>query len=157
MSARRLLLDTNTILHVTRGKAVGRWLLQEVPELDVPGQCLTSRVVHGELWCFVTRAQAKGQPWGERKIRRLRDILAEIPTVELHDPGVVEYYAAVTAFTEVSHKPAKPMGKNDLWIAACAIASKATILTGDDDFDHLGDMKVAVSKYNTTKITAGNA
>lgn len=29
------------------------------------------------------------------------------------------------------------MGKNDLWIAATALAEGATILTADQDFDHL--------------------
>ena len=29
------------------------------------------------------------------------------------------------------------MGKNDIWIAATAHASKATLLSTDKDFDHL--------------------
>ena len=29
------------------------------------------------------------------------------------------------------------MGKNDLWIAATAMATGATLLTTDKDFDHL--------------------
>lgn len=29
------------------------------------------------------------------------------------------------------------MGKNDLWIAACAKAAGATLLTTDNDFTHL--------------------
>jgi tRNA(fMet)-specific endonuclease VapC len=29
------------------------------------------------------------------------------------------------------------MGKNDLWIAACAQAAGATLLTTDNDFSHL--------------------
>lgn len=29
------------------------------------------------------------------------------------------------------------MGKNDLWIAACAKAASATLLTTDKDFSHL--------------------
>jgi hypothetical protein len=29
------------------------------------------------------------------------------------------------------------MGKNDLWIAACAAAADAFLLSTDDDFEHL--------------------
>ena len=29
------------------------------------------------------------------------------------------------------------MGKNDLWIAATAFVTKATLLTTDKDFDHM--------------------
>jgi predicted nucleic acid-binding protein len=32
---------------------------------------------------------------------------------------------------------ARNMGKNDLWIAATALATKATLITTDKDFDHL--------------------
>lgn len=32
---------------------------------------------------------------------------------------------------------AQNMGKNNLWIAACALATGATLLTTDKDFDHL--------------------
>lgn len=34
-------------------------------------------------------------------------------------------------------KPARPMGKNGLWIAATARVTGATLLTTDADFDHL--------------------
>ncbi len=34
-------------------------------------------------------------------------------------------------------KPARSMGKNDLWIAATAHASGAVLVTTDRDFDHL--------------------
>ncbi len=33
--------------------------------------------------------------------------------------------------------PGRPMGKNDLWIAATAKVSGLTLLTTDADFDHL--------------------
>ena len=34
------------------------------------------------------------------------------------------------------------MGKNDLWIGACASASQATLITLDGDFQHLVGKKV---------------
>jgi len=35
---------------------------------------------------------------------------------------------------------ARNMGKNDLWIAATAYVTEATLLTMDKDFEHLKDV-----------------
>ena len=40
---------------------------------------------------------------------------------------------------------ARNMGKNDLWIAACAKAAGATLLTTDKDFNHLEETMVSVA------------
>ena len=34
-------------------------------------------------------------------------------------------------------KPARPMGQNDIWIAATATTLDAWLMTTDEDFDHL--------------------
>jgi predicted nucleic acid-binding protein len=75
-----------------------------------------------------------------------------IATIELSDPGVVAAYAEIVAFTEIRCKPARPMTKNDLWIAAAARIAKASILTSDKDFDHLQPMGVQVVAYDTNTI-----
>lgn len=41
---------------------------------------------------------------------------------------------------------ARNMGKNDLWIAATAAMSEATLLTTDNDFDHLDGHYFKVEK-----------
>lgn len=55
-------------------------------------------------------------------------------TVELQHPSVIEAYVAVDDYSQTS---GRPMGQNDLWIAAYAKASGATLLTTDTDFGHL--------------------
>jgi predicted nucleic acid-binding protein len=44
---------------------------------------------------------------------------------------------------------ARIMGKNDLWIAATAFVTKSTLLTTDDDFDHLDPQFIDVVKLKT--------
>lgn len=40
------------------------------------------------------------------------------------------------------------MGKNDLWIAAAAHVTGATLLTTDADFDHLRDRFVTLERID---------
>ena len=47
---------------------------------------------------------------------------------------IVRAYAPIDVF---SHSQGIDMGKNDLWIAATASVTGATLLTTDKDFDHL--------------------
>ncbi len=152
---RTLLLDTNTILYLARNQKVGRWLVGNYALLGSLTRCVTCRVVHGEMRCFLTRAKAKGQAWGERKSSHMLAMLDQIPTVELNDPGVVDAYAELVAYTEVVRKPARPMGKNDLWIAAAVKVSGATLLTSDPDFDHLHPHYITVEKYDPRMHTKG--
>jgi len=37
--------------------------------------------------------------------------------------------------------------KNDLWIAATALVTKAELITADSDFDHLDDVFFRVNKF----------
>ncbi len=152
---RTILLDTNTVLHLARNQKVGQWLVGHYALLGSPTRCLTCRVVHGEMRSFLTRAKAKGQPWSERKAGNMLAMLDQMPTVELDDPGVLNAYADLVAYTEVICKPARPMGKNDLWIAAAAKVTKATLLTGDGDFDHLHNTQITVEKYDSQAIMKG--
>ena len=56
--------------------------------------------------------------------------------VDINHPSVID--AVELDMVSQSHPDgACNMGKNDLWIAACAKASGATLLTTDNDFTHL--------------------
>jgi predicted nucleic acid-binding protein len=41
------------------------------------------------------------------------------------------------------------MGKNDIWIAATAKVADATLLSIDNDFNHLNKTFIKVRKYNS--------
>lgn len=123
------LLDTSILVHVLRRDDLGRHLVegealrarQEVPLLPV--------VCVGEILSL-----GKQFGWGEQKLKTLRELLAELVIVDINSEPVLTAYAEIDAWCRQSGK--RP-GKNDLWIAATAVATDATLLTSDKDFDPL--------------------
>jgi tRNA(fMet)-specific endonuclease VapC len=57
--------------------------------------------------------------------------------ISISEPTIVNNYAKINYFSEKIVKPARPMGQNDIWIAATAATLGAWLMTTDDDFDHL--------------------
>jgi tRNA(fMet)-specific endonuclease VapC len=92
-------------------------------------------------------ALAEKNGWGDRKRTRLEDVLNRIPTLGVNKPTILAAYAQIDAWTHGAlvnsprdappPKPAVSMSQNDLWIAATAHASGATLLSTDTDFRHL--------------------
>lgn len=134
---RRLVLDTNIVLGVLKDAPY----VAEVERragLSHPDTVSSISIVSvGEI-----RSLAYQWGWGERKLKRLADHLAALPVAGLSDP-IVERYAQIDAFSQgrLRDRPlegsARNMGKNDLWIAATASVTQATLVTTDKDFDHL--------------------
>jgi predicted nucleic acid-binding protein len=77
--------------------------------------------------------------------------------IPIEAKDIVDVYAEIDAFSKnkLPNKPlpvgmsARNMGKNDLWIAATAFVTKSTLLTTDDDFDHLDHQFIDVVKLKT--------
>ena len=139
---RSFILDTGVLLGLTRR---AQWARRAFDRLELNGPettVFTSVVCHGEML-----ALAEKNGWGEPKRRELGGVLAGLPQVDISKCDVLKAYALVDAWTQGSPvaapndapppKPAKPMSKNDLWIAATAHASGAVLVTTDKDFDHL--------------------
>jgi predicted nucleic acid-binding protein len=67
---------------------------------------------------------------------------------------VIYRYAEIDAFSQCrlvgknTDFTARNMGKNDLWIAATASVLDATLLTTDNDFDHLQNEFLQVAKVD---------
>lgn len=103
---------------------------------------LTSAICRGELL-----ALAEKNGWGPKRRTRLETVLDSIPTLDINRPPILSAYAQIDAWThgkavDTPHrtpppKPAVSMSQNDLWIAASAHASGATLLSTDTDFRHL--------------------
>ncbi len=79
-------------------------------------------------------ALARKFNWGQKKLDSLQDMLDELVWIDINRREVVSAYAEIDHFSEAQ---GFKMGKNDVWIAATAKASGATLLTTDPDFDHL--------------------
>lgn len=102
---------------------------------------IISIVTAAELYALATKNN-----WGDKRITALTNFLDALVIVDISDWRLVDLYAQIDAFSQnklphTNQFSARNMGKNDLWIAATAALTKATLLTSDHDFDHLaGEM-----------------
>ena len=75
----------------------------------------------------------------------LRNTLAYHLIYPIRTRTIIDAYAKIDAYSQgkLASKPlplnmsARNMGKNDIWIAATAHVTQATLLTTDKDFNHL--------------------
>jgi len=124
-----LILDTNIVIHLVRGNAVGQAVDSRFGLRARPERPLISVVTLGEALAF-----ARQRSWGADRIARLREVLRELVPVNISSQPVLDRYAEIDAFLRQS---GRAVSDNDVWIAACASAADATLLTTDRDFDPL--------------------
>ncbi|MBB6051357.1 type II toxin-antitoxin system VapC family toxin [Armatimonas rosea] len=123
-----LLLDTNILIHGARRSDVWAQIVSLCdPMLALPIP-LVHIVSHGESLSF-----AEQRSWGEERRKQLTYLLGYFEMITI-DPLDLDSYALLDSY---SRRKGFRMGKNDLWIAAAAHTSGATIVTTDRDFDHL--------------------
>lgn len=132
MSQRVYLLDTSVILPLVRGNALGKHIDRRFGLQASAQRPFVSVVSLGEV-----RALAKRNDWGETKLRSLSNALDNLVVVDINHPSVIDAYVELDLASQSHPDGARNMGKNDLWIAACAKAAGATLLTTDNDFTHL--------------------
>lgn len=139
------LLDTGMMLGFVRGASWAARVRAEYGFGDPETMIVTSVICQGELL-----ALSEKRGWGEENRTKLAETLNSVPTLDINKQPILKAYALIDAWTHGKPvaspwnapppKPARPMGKNDLWIAATAHASDAILLTTDTDFDHLDDV-----------------
>jgi tRNA(fMet)-specific endonuclease VapC len=122
------LLDTNVVLAPVRGKALGAYINRTFGLTT--GRPLISVVTHGEV-----RVLAGRTGWPEAKQAALQNALDALVTVDINIAGVIDAYVEFEFYSQQYPTGARNMGKNDLWIAATAKASGATLLTTAKDLD----------------------
>lgn len=123
------LLDTNIIVHLIRGSAVGKSIDAEFGLRSTMTQSVISVVTVGEMY-----ALARWWSWGPGKQALIDKLLSQVVWVDINHPDILNAYGELY---DLSLRAGRPMGENDLWIAATARVSGATLLTADRDFDHL--------------------
>lgn len=127
-SLRKLfLLDTGIVLHAVRGS--GLWLHVDATfQLrHQPYRPLISAITVGEALALAAR-----NGWGEEKRRKLESLLRELVILDINVEAILRAYADLDLATR-----RRPIGDNDLWIAATACATGAHLITTDTDFDVL--------------------
>lgn len=123
------LLDTNILVLLIRGKAVGQAVARNFGLLAGSVRSLISVVTVGEM-----KALVRKWGWGPQKVAALDQLLGRVIWVDINHPDVLSAYADLD---HTSSLTGRNMGKNDLWIAATAKVCGVPLLTTDGDFDHL--------------------
>ena len=145
----RFLLDTNILLHYIRKSEIAQKVDVLYAPLASANEPFVSVVSIGEL-----ESIALQNKWGEKKRKQLANLLNEVLVTDIYVKQVIHAYAEIDTFSQNKHaeKPlllsARNMGKNDLWIAATASVLGATLLTTDNDFDHLDKVFLGLGKIN---------
>lgn len=132
-------IDTNVLLEYIRDSPLGQaaWALGEIEapstEAFIPGVCA------GELLAIRERSD-----WGPEKRAIQERLFRDYAVTEIAQPRILLSYARIQCWTQGVPVPApkqapppkqsRPMGKNDLWIAATVHASGGALLTADKGF-----------------------
>ena len=124
-----LLLDTNVVVQVCRGKETGERIDKAYGLRSRPERPLISVITVGECLAF-----AKHRRWGDAKMATLREMLAEFVVVDIISRDVLERYAEIHAMGIDS---GWNLSDNDTWIAATASVTSAVLLTTDKDFERV--------------------
>jgi tRNA(fMet)-specific endonuclease VapC len=135
----RYVLDTNIILQYLRESALSVYIDKQFNPLNsIVNDAIISVVTIGEI-----KSIAKINHWGKKKLNKIELLCEELLITDINSEDLLERYAEIDAFSQgkLIDRPlsisARNMGKNDLWIAATASILDATLLTTDQDFNHL--------------------
>ncbi len=139
MSERLYLLDTNIVLALVRGQELGRHIASTFALTSSKQRAFICVVTHAEV-----RVLARRSGWGDAKLAALQVALDGLVTLDINVKEVIDAYVTIDLFSQRHPEGARNMGKNDLWIAACAKAAGATLLTTDRDFEHLAPAMLSV-------------
>jgi tRNA(fMet)-specific endonuclease VapC len=127
----RYLLDTNICIYIKNHRPAE--VLARFSKLP-PGKVAMSAVTYGELCCG---AKKSSKPKETRQI--LEHLISLIPVLPL-DESVSMHYGKIRQQLQAS---GKPIGNNDLWIAAHALAGKLILVTNNlAEFERVPGLKV---------------
>jgi predicted nucleic acid-binding protein len=129
------LLDTNAISALMRADARTESWLSSVRVDDRVVMCTIAR---GEILFGLARL-APGRRRAELEAKA-QNLFAALPCEPI-PPGAGDFYARLK-ITRQSR--GQPLDENDLWIAATALAIKATLVSRDTDFQGIEGLAVAV-------------
>ncbi len=127
----RYLLDTNICIYIKNHRPAE--VLARFSKLPL-GKVAMSAITYGEL-CF--GAEKSSKPKETRQI--LEHLIALIPVLPL-DATASMHYGKIRQQLQTS---GKPIGNNDLWIAAHALAGKLILVTNNvAEFKRVPGLKV---------------
>jgi tRNA(fMet)-specific endonuclease VapC len=113
------MLDTNICIYIAKHQPPQ---VKSRFERFQPGQLIMSVVTCGELHFGSSKSSQS-----DRAMFMLKELIQDIP-VEPLDYAAGQAYGEIRAALE---KRGRPIGNNDLWIAAHAMASRVTLVTNN--------------------------
>ncbi|MDA0346273.1 MAG: PIN domain-containing protein [Verrucomicrobia bacterium] len=147
--APRFIFDTDVLVHYLRGKKAGLAIEQEFHFQKTGFRPIVSVVTVGELLAF-----SRNLKWGENKRGALERLRQQMYILDISRTEILETYAELSSNAKnrgwsIFHK------KNDLWIAATAVASGLSLITCDKkDFKNFSDrINLVILDADTGKIT----
>jgi tRNA(fMet)-specific endonuclease VapC len=152
MSDALYLLDTNIILALARGKGLAQDIEDRFRLASAKDRPLISVVTHGEMHVLARR-----NVWGARKVAALQVALNNLVTIPLNSVAVLDAYVEIDIYSCNWPAGSRTMGKNDLWIAACASAGGAELITTDKDFVHLDPELLTVHYVDQDAVKSSGA
>lgn len=144
------MLDTNTLVYCLHQNPLFDRIEQEQGLDQDDALVMVSVMTVAEL-----RALTLKLGWGAAKVKVLDRMLGEFLVVDITHGNneLVNAYARIDAFSQGKLKDmplgmsSRNMAKNDLWIAATAHVTRATLVTSDGDFTHLDGHFVKLASY----------
>ena len=136
----RFLLDTNIVLHYVRGDALHRLIERIYALLSAQNTLYISVVTVGEI-----RVLARTLGWGREKRVAMERFLQNFNQIPIPFGSILGDYVDIATFCRQN---GRVLSKNDLWIAATARATGATLLTTDRDFEILAPDFIACQWIN---------
>ncbi len=147
-----VIYDTNIWLYLLRVRTTLAHIQRQTPyEFGSDGLVIVPFAVKAELESMSLQFN-----WGATKRQQLQDYL-QYKTIVQSNSEIIRFYAQIDAFsqgrlpTQPTGLSARNMGKNDLWIAATAVAAKALLITTDSDFDHLNGQIFGHAEFRVLK------
>lgn len=144
------LLDTNIMIaYLREPNSTQEYVDKNFAPLEISNDAIISVVTIGEI-----KTIALKNNWGEKRIEKIEILLNQVTVADINSEDVINRYAEIDAFSQgrldgkQSNFTARNLGKNDLWIAATASVLDATLLTTDNDFDHLQNEFLQVAKID---------
>jgi tRNA(fMet)-specific endonuclease VapC len=116
----RYMLDTNMCIYIAKHRPPA---VRDRFERLKPGQLVMSAITYGELSYGASKSNQRVQA-----LTQLEELVQDVPVVEL-DFRAAEAYGEIRATLE---KQGRPIGNNDLWIGAHALALSLTLATNNE-------------------------
>ncbi|MFI5343622.1 MAG: type II toxin-antitoxin system VapC family toxin [Chlamydiales bacterium] len=127
----RFMLDTNICIYIAKKKPIE--VLSRFEGLTI-GQVGMSSITHGELLYGAHKSQ-----YPKKAMKAIEELTGLIPALPIPTEAGC-YYGQIRCMLE---KAGKPIGNNDLWIAAHAMALNVVLVTNNvREFHRIPHLKI---------------